>query len=112
MTLRTLVLRSLRFHSRSHLRVFIGAAIATAALTGALLVGDSMRASLRQRALGRLGWVHFALAPQDHFFSDSLGASFDSSLFSSAPWTGGIEASTGLMLPGTASRSDGTPRAN
>ena len=47
-------------------------AIATAALTGALLVGDSMRASLRQRALGRLGWVRFAMAPQDRFFSTNL----------------------------------------
>src|SRR5438105_8890972 len=76
MTLRALILRSLRFHARSHLGVLIGAAIASAVLTGALLVGDSMRQSLRQRALGRLGPVHFALAPQDRFFSPNLVWSF------------------------------------
>src|SRR5215467_7161088 len=72
MTFRRLIFRSLRFHARSHAGVLIGAAIASAVLIGALLVGDSMRQSLRARALGRLGWVHYALAPQDRFFSTRL----------------------------------------
>ena len=38
MTLRTLILRSLRFHARSHLGVLLGATLGSAILIGALLV--------------------------------------------------------------------------
>ena len=54
-TLRTLVLRSLTFHWRTNLAVVLGVAAATAVLAGALVVGDSVRGSLRDIALGRLG---------------------------------------------------------
>ena len=54
-TLRTLVLRSLTFHWRTNLAVVLGVAAAAAVLAGALVVGDSVRGSLRDIALGRLG---------------------------------------------------------
>ena len=57
MRLWTLQRRSLSFHWRTNLAVTLGVAVGTAALTGALLVGDSMRGSLREVALGRLGRV-------------------------------------------------------
>ena len=41
MTVRTLIQRSLRFHWRAHLGVVLGAAIGSAALIGALIVGVS-----------------------------------------------------------------------
>jgi ABC-type antimicrobial peptide transport system permease subunit len=69
MTVRTLIRRSLRFHACSHLGVLLGAIIGSAALIGALVVGDSMRASLRERALSRLGWVNLAMETGDRFFS-------------------------------------------
>ena len=47
MTLQTLIARSLRFHWRGHLGVLLGAAVGSAALIGALVVGDSVR--LRDR---------------------------------------------------------------
>src|SRR5207245_6028447 len=72
MTYRTLIARSLRFHARAHLGVLLGAAVGSAALTGALLVGDSVRESLRGRALERLANTYFALAPADRFFSRGL----------------------------------------
>src|SRR5712671_2634735 len=72
MTFATLIRRSLRFHARAHLGVVLGAAIGSAALIGALLVGDSVRESLRQRALARLDGTYFALAPQDRFFDRNL----------------------------------------
>ena len=110
-TLRTLIFRSLRFHARSHLGVLTGAAIASAVLTGALLVGNSMRQSLRQRALGRLGPVHFALAPQDRFFSSGLVMNFVD--FADNAWRRYPRAvCPGLHLPGTMSRDDGSARAN
>lgn len=51
----SLLLRSLRFYWPTHLMVLLGVTIAVAVLTGALLVGRSVRASLRELAVGRLG---------------------------------------------------------
>ncbi len=100
MTLRTLLRRSLRFHARSHLGVLLGAIIGSAALIGALVVGDSVRASLRERTLNRLGWVNLAMETGDRFFSiekalaDRQGAAF------------------ALHLSASFTRSDGEGRAN
>ena len=55
MTRLTLVTRSLTFHWRTNLAVLLGVAAASAVLAGALVVGDSVRGSLREIALGRLG---------------------------------------------------------
>lgn len=72
MTFRTLIRRSLRFHWRSHLGVVLGATIGSAALIGALVVGDSARESLRERALHRLGGVSLAMSTGDRFFTEGL----------------------------------------
>src|SRR6476620_7280105 len=72
MTLRTLIHRSLRFHARAHLGVVLGAAIGSAALIGALAVGDSVRERLRQKAIEGLGQVEFALSSFDRFFTEKL----------------------------------------
>lgn len=67
-----LVLRNLRFFWRSHLWVLLGTATAAAVLVGALLVGDSVRMSLRDHALSRVGWVDTALRVQERFFRSDL----------------------------------------
>ena len=46
---------SLRFYAATHVMVVLGVAVAVAVLAGALLVGASVRDSLAQIALGRLG---------------------------------------------------------
>src|SRR6516164_10480611 len=61
MTLRHLLWRNLTGHWRGNLAVLLGVAVATAVLTGALLVGDSLRGSLRDLTLRQLGWVDHAL---------------------------------------------------
>ncbi len=66
------MLRALTHYWRTHLAVVAGAAVATAVLTGALLVGDSVRGSLRALTLERLGGVDHALAGQ-RFFGEDLG---------------------------------------
>ncbi len=63
MTLLRLVLRNLRYHWRGNLAVLLGVALGTAVLTGALLVGDSLRGSLRALTLDRLGWIEEAMFP-------------------------------------------------
>src|SRR6188768_613975 len=72
MTFRTLIRRSLWFHWRSHLGVVLGAAVGSAALIGALAVGDSVRESLRQNALQRLAGVYVAMDSGDRFFRTDL----------------------------------------
>src|SRR3989442_1596193 len=72
MTSGTLIFRSLRFHARAHLGALLGAAVGSAVLIGALVVGDSVRGSLRDMALARLGGVHYAISTGDRFFLASL----------------------------------------
>jgi putative ABC transport system permease protein len=99
MTFWTLIRRSLRYHARAHLGVVLGAAIGSAALTGALGVGDSMRATLRSRALSRLGKTCYALNGGERFFRRELAEGAPSQV-------------AALTLPGTAARQDAGARAN
>lgn len=65
------ILRSLRFYWRTNLCIVFGLALATAVITGSLLVGDSMRESLQHNALRRLGNIDQALVAP-HFFRAAL----------------------------------------
>ncbi len=80
MRLRSYCIKSLGYYWRTNLAVVLGAAVGAAALTGALIVGDSMRASLQEVALGRLGRVDYALVSPRFFreaLADDLAASTD-----------------------------------
>jgi ABC-type antimicrobial peptide transport system permease subunit len=68
--------RSLRHYFTANLLVVIGVAIGTAVLTGALLLGDSLKGSLKQLTLDRLGNVEAALVAERFFpanLADRLG---------------------------------------
>jgi len=104
MTLRTLILRSLRFHARSHLGALLGAAVGSAVLIGALVVGDSVRGSLRDMALARLGRVQLALASNDRFFRAELAKGLEGS-------SGGVVVAV-LQLLATTTTADDSARAN
>ena len=82
MTLRTLIGRSLRFHWRGQVGVVLGAAIGSAALIGALVVGDSVRQSLRDLALQRLGGIDFAMDTGDRLFRARLAEMLSATLLS------------------------------
>ena len=73
MHLLTLQHRSLVHHWRGSFAVLLGVAVATAVLTGALLVGDSLRGSLRAAVLERLGGVACAVQSPG-FFREQLAA--------------------------------------
>src|SRR5262245_21898658 len=66
-----LIRRGLVHHWRMHVAVALGVMAGTAVLTGALLVGDSVRGSLRDLAVDRLGRVDEALVTP-HFFREQL----------------------------------------
>src|SRR5688572_20527418 len=70
-TPRRLIRDSLRHHRRIHAAVALGVAVTTAVLVGALVVGDSVRGSLKDTALDRLGDVEEVLLT-DKFFSPEL----------------------------------------
>ncbi len=67
MTFDRLLLRSLRYHLGVNTTVALGVAVGTAVLTGALLVGDSVKGSLHQLALDRLGDIDHVLVANRYF---------------------------------------------
>ena len=73
MTPDTLVQRSLGYYWRVNLVVVAGVGVAVAVLSGALLVGASVRGSLRDLALGRLGHVD-TIVTAETFFGEALAA--------------------------------------
>jgi ABC-type antimicrobial peptide transport system permease subunit len=79
-----LALRSATYYWRTNLAVLLGVSAAVAVLGGALLVGDSVRGSLRDIALGRLGKTEQALASAQ-FFRTALADDLTSSGSASAP---------------------------
>jgi hypothetical protein len=67
MTPRAIVLRSLGYFWRTNLAVVAGVAVAVSVLAGALLVGESVRASLRGLVDERLGRTAIAITGQGFF---------------------------------------------
>ncbi|MFM7101401.1 MAG: hypothetical protein ACKO3N_09535, partial [Verrucomicrobiota bacterium] len=120
MTPLLLLRRSLRFHARSHLGVVLGAALAASILLGALVVGDSVRHSVRRQALARLGRTVAAYDGQDRFFIHDPGgpAAGGASVPDGTPPpdpsspAAAVRWGTALRLPALAIRQDGTARAN
>lgn len=105
MTFLHLITSSLRYHFRIHAAVALGVLVATAVLTGALLVGDSMRGSLRHLTLDRLGNIDELLVT-DRFFRSDL----DGELQQSTTWkdTGYQSAVPAILLANTSiERQDG-----
>lgn len=71
MTWTSLILRTLRHYWHTNLAVLLGVSIGTAVIAGALIVGDSVRHSLRQMTLDRLGQVDYALSGS-RFFREEI----------------------------------------
>lgn len=69
-TRQSLWLSTIRHFARSYLTVVLGVALATAVITGALIVGDSVRDSLRRMSLERLGSVDFVVRGPRFFRQD------------------------------------------
>ncbi len=61
------VLRSLWFYRRSNVAIALGVATAATVIVGALLVGDSMRGSLRALTIERLGRIDEVIIPATSF---------------------------------------------
>ena len=96
--------RSLIYFWRINLAVMLGVAVATAVLTGALIVGDSVRGSLRDLSLSRLGKIDHALV-SERFFRASLGRDLERDL-------GAQDVVSAISLSGTAVHAGSNTRAS
>ncbi len=101
---RKLIWRSLRFYLRSHLGALLGAIIGSAVLVGALAVGDSVRTSLHEMALARLGRIDIALDSNDRLFRTGLAEKISADVKS--------DVAPVLRLPGAAVHAETAARAN
>ena len=71
----TLLARNLAWYWRTNLAVLLGVATATGVLGGAVLVGESVRATLRDLVLERLGNTD-SIVTRNGFFREELAAAF------------------------------------
>ncbi len=75
MRISTLLARNLAWYWRTNLAVLLGVATASGVLGGALLVGHSVRASLRGLVLDRLGAADYVVS-RSGFFREELSSAF------------------------------------
>ncbi len=101
MTYRNLLARSLVHYRAVHGAVALGVAAGAAVLAGSLIVGSSVRASLRDLTLDRLGSIDFAVVGERYFRDAAADALGD-----------GFEASGGILISGTAEHADSGSRAS
>jgi len=72
-----LIIRSLRYYWRTNLAVIAGVATAVAVLSGALLLGNSVKESLRSLLYQRLGTTEYVISA-DRFFDQNLAGNLTS----------------------------------
>ncbi len=96
------VIRSLIFFRRQHLWVFLAAVISTAVLTGALVIGDSVKYSLTRLVDQRLGKVEYAMMAGDRFVRSDLADEIGHDLH--------VAASAVLMTEGMAINTESQSR--
>ena len=104
MTAWRFMFRSLWYYRRTHVGVVLGAAIGTAVLVGALLVGDSVRGTLHAAAMARIGQVRLIIASGDRFFRAALADDFTG--------IGDTPPAAAFLARGVAASADGTAAAN
>ena len=99
-----LAFRSLTFYRRTNAAVLLAVAVATAVLTGALAIGDSVRYTLGRTLNARLGRIEFAVTPQGRYFRAQLASDLEQQL-------GGTIAPV-LQVSGIITNDDGSRRIN
>jgi len=104
------ILRSIRHYRRTHLVVMLAVAVSTAVIGGSLIVGDSVRGSLREMTLSRLGGIsHVLHSPR--FVREQLADELTANGLGELKTSRGAPA---LLLPGSVEKkvaSGGVRRA-
>ena len=99
------MLRGLVHFWRVHLAVVLACAVATAVLTGALIVGDSVKGSLRQLTLERLGEIDHSLVSRT-FFRQALAERLSEALGEDS------ETAAAIITQGSAVHTQSRARAS
>jgi ABC-type antimicrobial peptide transport system permease subunit len=94
----SLILQSFRYYAKSHLGLLGGAFLTSAILSGSLLVGDSVRQSLRHAAEQRLGKIQSGILGNDRWFTEDLARK--------------AGAAPVILMSGSVSESTGKARVN
>lgn len=98
------IIQSIKYYWRQHLAVFLGTLISTAVLTGALIVGDSVRMSLTKLVDIRLGNARYALQTGDRFVRAELASEIGEKVKS--------QTASLLMVQGIAINPESEKRVN
>jgi len=104
MSLWKLAKRSLGFYWRTNLGVLLAVMVSAVVLTGALVIGDSVRYSLKMMVKARLGNTELALIPQNRFFRTELANELEAEL--------DTVVAPVLQLRGLIANGDDTRQAN
>jgi ABC-type antimicrobial peptide transport system permease subunit len=102
MTTTRLLLQSILYYWRTNLSVLLGVVAGTAVIGGALIVGDSVRGSLRQMTFDRLGKIDHVVSSH-RFFREDLAAEIAAHPDFSSRFDGIAPA---LVMPGSLTRHD------
>ncbi len=98
------ILKSFVFYKRQHLAVILGTIISTAVLTGALIVGDSVKYSLNNIVEARLGNIQFVLQSPERFVRAELAKEISAKL--------NVNTAPVIMLQGVATNPEDESRIN
>ena len=96
--------KSLRYFSKQHFTVFLAALISSTVLTGALIVGDSVKYSLNHLVNIRLGNIEYAMLTGDRFIRSQLAVEISDDL--------NIPTASMLFLQGIAINTENKKRIN
>jgi ABC-type antimicrobial peptide transport system permease subunit len=107
MTKRDLVVRSIAHYWRVNLAVALGVGVAVSALAGALVVGESVRTSLRDLALARLGRADHVVTASN-LFTEQLAERVASAPAFQSEWSGPVPV---LALEGVVTHERTNARA-
>ncbi|MEN8155492.1 MAG: ABC transporter permease [Bacteroidota bacterium] len=104
MNIRRLIWRNLAFYWKKHLLLALGVAVSGAVITGALMVGDSVKYSLNQIVEQRLGEVTHVLKAGERYFTTGLAEKVEQEL--------SIPVASLLLQEGSAVAGGGKLRIN
>ena len=104
MDLRGLILKSFFHYFRGNALAAGGLAVATAVITGAFIIGDSLSHSLERAVIMRLGGITHSVTAGERLFTMEMGDRFAE--------VSGLAVSRALVAEGMAISGDGTQRLN
>lgn len=104
MNLRKLITRSFFHYFRANIMAAAGLAVATAVITGAFILGDSLSHSLEKTVTMRLGNITHSITAGERLFTMEMGDRFSGE--------SGMDVSRGLVAEGMAVAGGGSERLN